>query len=61
MTVALGTDILFSPDRTWTEGRQVAKLARHMPAAEVLRRLTSGNAELLALSGPRNPIPGGSA
>lgn len=56
--IALGTDILFSPDRTWTEGRQIAKFAGHMPAAEVLRRLTSGNAELLALSGARNPYPG---
>jgi len=55
--IALGTDILFSPDRTWTEGRQLAKFARFMPAAEVLTRATSGNAELLALSGQRSPYP----
>lgn len=56
--IALGTDILFSPDRTWTEGRQLAKFARFMPAAEVLASATSGNAELLALSGQRSPYPG---
>ena len=56
--IALGTDILFSPSRTWTEGRQLAKFARFMPAAEVLARATSGNAELLALSGRRSPYPG---
>lgn len=56
--IALGTDILFSPARTWTEGRQLAKFARFMPAAQVLARATSGNAELLALSGQRSPYPG---
>lgn len=55
---AIGTDILFSPGRTWTQGRQIAKLAAFMPAAEVLRLATSANAELLALSGERNPYPG---
>ncbi|MBK5969538.1 hypothetical protein CCR91_12365, partial [Thiorhodovibrio winogradskyi] len=32
--------------------------ARFMPAAEVLACATSGNAELLALSGQRSPYPG---
>jgi imidazolonepropionase-like amidohydrolase len=36
----------------------LAKFARFMPAAEVLARATSGNAELLALSGQRSPYPG---
>ena len=56
--LALGTDILFNPKGTASQGRQLAKLARYLPPAEVLRLLTSGNAELLALSGPRNPYPG---
>jgi imidazolonepropionase-like amidohydrolase len=56
--IALGTDILFSPARTWTQGRQLAKFARFMPPAEVLACVTSGNAELLALSGQRSPYPG---
>ncbi|MGC4023998.1 MAG: amidohydrolase family protein [Mesorhizobium sp.] len=55
--VALGTDILFSPKGTVTQGRQLAKFARWYDNAEVLRMLTSGNADLLALSGQRNPYP----
>lgn len=56
--MALGTDILFSPKGTATQGRQLAKFARWYDNAEVLRLLTSGNAELAGLSGPRNPYPG---
>lgn len=56
--MALGTDILFSPNGTATQGRQIAKFARWYDAADVLRLLTSGNAELAGLSGPRNPYPG---
>jgi imidazolonepropionase-like amidohydrolase len=55
--MALGTDILFNPNGTTTQGRQLAKFARWYDNAEVLRLLTSGNAELAALSGPRNPYP----
>lgn len=55
--VALGTDILFSPAGTATQGRQLAKFARWYDNAEVLQLLTSGNAELAGLSGPRNPYP----
>lgn len=56
--VALGTDILFSPNGTSTQGRQLAKFSRWYDNADVLRLLTSGNAELAGLSGPRNPYPG---
>lgn len=56
--MALGTDILFSPKGTATQGRQLAKFARWYDAAEVLQLLTSGNAALLDLSGARNPYPG---
>lgn len=55
--MALGTDILFSPGGTATQGRQLAKFARWYDNAEVLRLLTSGNAALAGLSGPRNPYP----
>lgn len=55
--MALGTDILFNPKGTATQGRQLAKFARWYDNADVLRLLTSGNAELAALSGPRNPYP----
>ncbi len=56
--VALGTDILFSPAGTTTQGKQLAKFARWYDNADVLRLLTSGNAELAGLSGARNPYPG---
>lgn len=56
--MALGTDILFNPKGTATQGKQLAKFARWYDNAEVLRHLTSGNAELAGLSGARNPYPG---
>jgi imidazolonepropionase-like amidohydrolase len=56
--MAWGTDILFSPAGTATQGRQLAKIARWFSNADVLRLATSRNAELLALSGARNPYPG---
>lgn len=55
--MALGTDILFKPNGTGTQGKQLAKFARWYDNADVLRLLTSGNAELAGLSGPRNPYP----
>lgn len=57
VNMALGTDILFSPNGTATQGRQIAKFARWYDNGDVLRLLTSGNAELAGLSGPRNPYP----
>lgn len=56
--MAWGTDILFSPGRTWTQNRQLAKLKRWFTPSEVLTMATSRNAELCGLSGPRNPYPG---
>lgn len=58
VNMALGTDILFNPARTASQGKQLAKFARWLGNAGVLRLLTSGNAALLALSGPRDPYPG---
>lgn len=55
---AWGTDILFDPKLTGTQGAQLAALARWYTPVEVLRMATSVNAELLASSGPRNPYPG---
>jgi len=55
--LALGTDILFNPKGTTTQGRQLAKFARWFDNVDVLRHLTSGNAELADLSGSRNPYP----
>ncbi len=53
-----GTDILMSPGRTGTQGRQLAKLSRWMDPLSVLRMATAGNGELLALSGDRAPYQG---
>lgn len=56
--MAFGTDILFAPRGTASQGRQLAKLARWFEPAEVLRMATSHAGELLAMSGARNPYPG---
>ncbi|WP_205650640.1 metal-dependent hydrolase family protein [Actinoplanes solisilvae] len=56
--VAFGTDILFDPKLATRQGALLAKLARWYSPAEILRQATAVNAELLALSGPRNPYPG---
>jgi imidazolonepropionase-like amidohydrolase len=58
LKTAWGTDMLFEPKRTVTHGAQLATLVRWYTPAEVLRMATGTNAELLALSGPRNPYPG---
>jgi imidazolonepropionase-like amidohydrolase len=55
---AWGTDILFSASEAAAQGRQLAKMTRWYTPAEALRMATSGNAELLALSGERSPYPG---
>jgi imidazolonepropionase-like amidohydrolase len=56
--LAWGTDTLFSADLALKQGKQLAKMNRWFTPAEVLTMATSTNAELLRLSGPRNPYPG---
>jgi imidazolonepropionase-like amidohydrolase len=56
--IAWGTDILFSPEKTATQGKQLAKIARWFSNDDVLKMATSRNAELLALSGDRSPYRG---
>jgi imidazolonepropionase-like amidohydrolase len=58
LKLAWGTDILFDPGKVSNQGAILATMARWFEPAEVLRMATSTNAELLALSGPRNPYPG---
>jgi imidazolonepropionase-like amidohydrolase len=55
---AFGTDILFSEAQAKRQGAMLAALARWYPPAEALIMATSTNAELLQLSGLRNPYPG---
>jgi imidazolonepropionase-like amidohydrolase len=56
--IAWGSDILFSSGLAARQGRQLAKMVRWFTPAEVLTMATATNADLLALSGPRNPYPG---
>lgn len=55
---AFGTDILFSPQLAQRHGTLLAKLVRWYTPAEALVMATGTNAELLGLSGERNPYPG---
>lgn len=54
-----GTDTLFDPALAKKQGKQLAKLGRWYTPVEALRQATSTAAELLALSGPRNPYSKG--
>jgi len=56
--LAFGTDTLFDAKLASRQGAQLAKLTRWFTPAEVLQQATIRNAELLAMSGPRNPYPG---
>jgi len=56
--VAWGTDTLFSPDLATRQGEQLAKMVRWYSPAEVLTMATYTNAQLLDMSGQRNPYPG---
>ncbi|OAF06043.1 hydrolase [Bradyrhizobium centrolobii] len=55
---AFGTDVLFSKAQAEQQGAMLATLTRWYTPAEALTMATSTNAELLSLSGPRNPYPG---
>jgi imidazolonepropionase-like amidohydrolase len=55
---AWGTDVLFSRALARQQGAILASLIRWYTPAEALTMATGTNAELLALSGPRNPYPG---
>jgi imidazolonepropionase-like amidohydrolase len=56
--LAWGTDLVFSPATTSRQNANITKLARWFTPAEALKMVTHDNAELLALSGKRNPYPG---
>jgi imidazolonepropionase-like amidohydrolase len=56
--VAFGTDTLFDAKLASRQGAQLVKLTRWYTPAELLQQATIRNAELLAMSGPRNPYPG---
>lgn len=58
LKTAWGTDVLFSAALAKQQGAILASLTRWYTPAETLIMATSTNAELLALSGKRNPYPG---
>jgi len=56
---AFGTDVLFDPALAQRNGKQLAKLERWYTPFEVLRMATHDNAQLLKMSGPRDPYSAG--
>ena len=56
--LAFGTDILLQPAATKNQNTDFVKLTKWFTPAEALKLATHDNAQLLALSGPRNPYPG---
>ena len=58
LKTAFGTDILFSKSLARRQGSLLATLVRWYTPAETLVMATGTNAQLLALSGKRNPYPG---
>lgn len=55
---AWGTDILFDSGGAAHQGTMLSLMTRWYTPTEVLAMATSGNAELLGLSGPRTPYAG---
>ena len=58
LKLAWGTDILFSAANATRQGANLALMQTWFTPAEVLVMATGTNAQLLQLSGPRNPYPG---
>lgn len=56
--MAFGTDILFSAAGANRQGAELAKMHKWYSAPELLKMATSANADLLKLSGSRDPYPG---
>ena len=56
--MAFGTDILFSATAGTRQGAELVKMLKWYTAPEVLMMATGTDAELLKLSGPRDPYPG---
>jgi imidazolonepropionase-like amidohydrolase len=56
--LAWGTDFLFNPAQNKNQNSDILKLKAWLTPFEALKLLTHDNAQLLALSGLRNPYPG---
>jgi len=58
LKTAWGTDTLFDPELAKKQGKLVTKMQRWYAPYEVLKMVTHDNAQLLKMSGPRDPYPG---
>jgi len=58
LKTAFGTDIVFSPALAQRQGALLVGLTRWYTPAEALVMATGTNAQLLTMSGKRNPYPG---
>ncbi len=56
--IAFGSDIVTDPETLERINEEFTYRAKWFTPVEILRQATSISAELLALSGPRNPYPG---
>jgi len=56
--IAFGSDIITEPEQMAKINDEFKFRAKWFTPVEILRQATSKSAELLALSGPRNPYPG---
>ena len=56
--LAFGTDIVTDPKTLLRMNQEFVYRTKWFTPAEVLRQATSANAELMAMSGKRNPYPG---
>ncbi len=56
--LAWGTDLLFNPVNTKNQNHGIIKLQKWFSNFEILKMVTFDNAQLLAMSGARNPYPG---
>lgn len=56
--LAWGTDLLFNPEQAKNQNQGIRKLTRWFTNFEILKMITHDNAQLLTLSGNRNPYPG---
>ena len=58
VNLAWGTDLMFDPKQMTKQNTDILKLKQWFTPAGALKLVTHDNAQLLALSGPRNPYPG---
>jgi imidazolonepropionase-like amidohydrolase len=56
--LAFGTDLMFDSKQMSKQNTDILKLKQWFTPAEALKLVTYDNAQLLALSGPRNAYPG---